>query len=202
MPRLSTELQAQRRQHVLTSAWRRFSEDGFHATSMDDIVAASGMSARAVYRYFPSKDELIDAAAEEALTVLRGIFTRLLESEPAPTPAETITALVDELSDRAANTAYDLSKIAMHAWSEALRRPEAADRTRAFYRDVHGHLAELAVQWRTAGYLTADADPEDVATALVALMPGLIVNQHLVDPVTADQLIAGIASLGANVTED
>ena len=54
MPRLSTELFAQRRQHVLTSAWQCFSRDGFHATSMDDIIAATGMSSSAVYRYFRS----------------------------------------------------------------------------------------------------------------------------------------------------
>jgi len=200
MPRLGTELRAQRRQQVLTSAWGCFSRDGFHATSMDDIIAATGMSARAVYRYFPSKDELIDAAADEALTLLRGFFTRLLGSEPTPTPAETITALVDELAAGSTKVDYDLSKIALHAWSEALRRPEVAARTRAFYRDIRGHLTELALRWRTAGYLTADANPEDVATALVTLMPGLIVNQYLVDPVLADQLISGLAALGATAS--
>jgi AcrR family transcriptional regulator len=200
MPRLSPELRAKRRQHVLTSAWSRFSRDGFHATSMDDIIAATGISARAVYRYFPSKEELIDAAAEEALTLLRDLFTRLLEREPTPTPAETVTALVDELSERSANADYDLSKIAMHAWSEALRRPEVAARTRAFYRDVHGHLTELARRWQAAGYLSTGASPEDMATALVTLMPGLIVNHHLVDPVSADELISGLASLSPTAT--
>jgi len=58
---------AQRRQHILTSAWRCFSRDGFHATSMDDIIAATGMSSSAVYRYFRSKEEIIRASAEEGV---------------------------------------------------------------------------------------------------------------------------------------
>jgi AcrR family transcriptional regulator len=200
MPRLSTELFAQRRQHVLTSAWQCFSRDGFHATSMDDIIAATGMSSSAVYRYFRSKDELIDTSADEALVLLRGFFTRMLDAEPTPTPAATITALVGQLANRPAGLDYDMSKIAMYAWSESLRRPELAVRTAAFYRDVHGYLTELARRWRDAGYLTSDAEPGDVATVLVTQMPGLIVNQHLVDPVSADQLISGLAALGAAAT--
>lgn len=200
MPRITEQRRALRRRQILTCAWTCFSRNGFHATSMDDIIAATGMSTSAVYRYFSGKDELIEAAADEALVLLRGLFTRMRDAEPTPTPAETITALTDELADRSTGLDYDLSKIAMHAWAEALRRADVAERTSEFYRDVHGHLTALAVRWRTAGYLTADANPEDVATVLVTLMPGLIVNQHLVGPVPADQLISGLAALGAATT--
>ena len=59
MPRLSEQTRAQRRQHILTSAWTCFSRDGFHATSMDQVIAQTGMSSSAVYRYFGSKEEII-----------------------------------------------------------------------------------------------------------------------------------------------
>jgi len=189
-----------RRRQILTCAWTCFSRNGFHASSMDDVIAATGTSASGVYRYFSGKEELIDAATDEALELLRGFFIRLLGAQPTPSPTDTITTLVGELANRTTESDYDLSKIAMLAWSEALRRPEVATRTGAFYWDVHGHLAELTAWWRTAGHLPADANPDDVATMLVTLMPGLIVNQHLVDPVEADQLTSGLAALGAAVT--
>ena len=197
MPRLSTETREQRRHHVLVSAWRCFARDGFHATSMDDIIAATGMSSSAVYRYFRSKEELIAAASQEALAQLRELFARLLAQQPAPTPAETIAALVGRLTERSAQADYDLSKIAIHAWAESLRRPELAADTRDLYRDVRGLLAELAQRWVVAGQLAPDADPDAVATVLLTLMPGMIVNQHLVDPVSAPQLVAGLSMLGA-----
>jgi hypothetical protein len=50
MPRVSDKTREQRRQHILTSAWRCFSRDGFHATSIEDVIAATGMSSSAVYR--------------------------------------------------------------------------------------------------------------------------------------------------------
>jgi AcrR family transcriptional regulator len=199
MPRLSTELRAERRRHVLASAWRGFSRDGFHATSMDDIIAATGMSTSAVYRYFSGKDELIEAAADEALTLLRDFFTRMLDTEPTPTPAETITALVDEVASARPDSTTTCRRSPCTPGPKRCAEPDVAEQTGAFYRDVHGHLTELALRWRTAGYLTADANPEDVATVLVTLMPGLIVSQHLVDPVPADQLISGLAALGAAV---
>ncbi len=197
MPRLSSETLEQRRRHVLVSAWRCFARDGFHATSMDDIIAATGMSSSAVYRYYRSKEELIEAASQESLAQLRELFARLLAQEPTPTPAETIGALADQLAKRSADVDYDLSKIAIHAWAESLRRPELAAGTRDFYLDLRVLLTELAQRWRDAGSLTPDADPEAVATVLLTLMPGMIVNQHLVDPVSAAQLVAGLAVLGA-----
>ncbi|MFD4876494.1 TetR/AcrR family transcriptional regulator [Streptomyces sp. NPDC058420] len=197
MPRLSSETLEQRRRHVLVSAWRCFARDGFHATSMDDVIAATGMSSSAVYRYFRSKEELIEAASQESLAQLRELFARLLAQEPTPTPAETIGVLADQLANRSADVDYDLSKIAIHAWAESLRRPELAVGTRDFYLDLRVLLTELAQRWQDAGSLAPDADPEAVATVLLTLMPGMIVNQHLVDPVSAAQLVAGLCVLGA-----
>jgi AcrR family transcriptional regulator len=145
MPRISDDLRARRREHILTSAWSCFARDGFHATSMDDVIAATGMSSSAVYRYFRSKEELIDAAADEALMMTRDLFRRLLAAHPTPSPAQTIAALADELRRRAAHPEYDLFRIVMQT-----------------------------------------------------LMPGLVVLDHLVGDVSADDLAAGLAALGAS----
>jgi AcrR family transcriptional regulator len=91
MPRLSEKTRAQRRQHILTSAWTCFSRDGFHATSMDQVIASTGMSSSAVYRYFSSKEEIIHATAEEGVARVRGIFVALLDRDPVPPPGETLT---------------------------------------------------------------------------------------------------------------
>jgi len=197
VPRIGADLLAQRRRHILTSAWTCFAKAGFHATSMDDVVAASGMSTSAVYRYFASKDELIDATANEALMLVRDLFSRLLATDPLPTPRQTIEALTRELHQRSEHPRYDLSQIVIQAWGEALRRPELKERTRTFYREALAHLTELAQRWTVGGQLPADADPEAVAAVLLTLMPGLIVTHQLVDSASADTLIRGLAALGA-----
>ncbi|MDX6354963.1 MAG: TetR/AcrR family transcriptional regulator, transcriptional repressor of aconitase [Streptomyces sp.] len=197
MPRLSEERREERRRRILTSAWSCFSRNGFHATSMDDVIAETGMSSSAVYRYFRSKDELIDAAADEALALLRDLFGRLLAQRPAPSPAEVIAAMVTEVHDRAAHPQYDLTRIAIQAWGEALRRPPLEGRTRSLYGGVHGQLVELAGRWRAEGQVPPQSDEKEIATVLITLMPGLLVGRHLVAEVSADHLIGGLTALGS-----
>ncbi|MFJ4653407.1 TetR/AcrR family transcriptional regulator [Nocardia sp. NPDC088792] len=200
MPRLGDELWAQRRRHVLTSAWTSFARDGFHATSMDQIIAATGMSSSAVYRYFRSKDDLIDATAQEALELIGGLFARLMAADPPPTPDETLRMLVTDLRGRSEQEGYDLSQLAMQAWTEALRRPHLHEMVTAYYRSTQANFTELARRWQAAAYLGPTADVDAVAALLTTMMPGLIVLEHLGDGTSAAQLIAGISGLASAAT--
>jgi len=199
VPKLSEQTRAQRRQHILTSAWTCFSRGGFHTTSMDQVIAATGMSARAVYRYFGSKEEIIHASAEEGVVRVRGIFLGLLDRDPVPTPAETVTQLVAELRSRMNNPDYDMTRLALQTWAEALRDPVLHERTRGLYLETLGHIAELAGRWRDEGYIPPNSDTNAVAATLFSLMHGLIVMHHLVDDVPADALRNGLSLLGAAV---
>jgi TetR/AcrR family transcriptional regulator, transcriptional repressor of aconitase len=65
MPKVTHEYRDARRDQILSAARRCFLRNGFHATSVQDLVAESGLSSGAVYRYFASKDDVIIAIAEE-----------------------------------------------------------------------------------------------------------------------------------------
>ena len=199
MPRLSDKTRAQRRQHILTSAWMCFSRDGFHATSMDQVIASTGMSSSAVYRYFDSKEEIIRASAEEGVARVREIFVDLLDREPVPTPAETLSLIVAELRSRTNNPDYDMTRLALQTWAEALRDPVLHKRARALYLQTLDHIAELAGRWRDEGYIPPNSDTNAVAATLFSLMHGLIVMHHLVDDVPSDALRNGLSLLGAAV---
>jgi AcrR family transcriptional regulator len=200
MPKLSNETRARRRQHILTSAWTCFSRNGFHATSMDDVIAASGMSSSAVYRYFGSKESLIQATTEEGLAKVRRIFLDLLAYESCPTPAQTLALLVGELNDRADNAEYDMTRIALQTWAEALRDPSLHDRAQALYLETLDAIAELAGRWRDNGYLPAYADTKAVAASLLSLMHGLIVMHHVVRDIPSEELREGVFLLGNAVS--
>jgi AcrR family transcriptional regulator len=197
MPRLSDKTREQRRQHILTSAGRCFSREGFHATSIEDVIAATGMSSSAVYRYFRSKEEIIRASAEVGVAGVRDIFVALLERDPCPTPAETLALLVTELHSRTHNPEYDMTRLAFQTWAEALRDPVLHEHARASYRDALDNIAELAARWRDAGYIPPGADTKAVAATVFSLMHGMLVMHHLVDDVPADVLLRGVSLLGA-----
>jgi AcrR family transcriptional regulator len=199
MPRLSEQTREKRRQHILTSAWRCFSRNGFHATSIEDVIAATGMSSSAVYRYFRSKEEIIRASAEIGVARVGDIFVGLLERDPCPTPAETLALLVAELHARTDNPDYDMSRVALQTWAEALRDPVLHEHARASYRDALDQIAVLTGRWRGEGYIPPNADTNAVAATLFTVMHGLIVMHHLVVDVPADVLRNGLSLLGAAV---
>lgn len=81
-----------RRELLLQSAADLFSAKGYHAVGIDDIGAAAGISGPGVYRHFPSKQALLEALCDRAMTtMLEG--ARGIPSAHAD-PAEALDALV------------------------------------------------------------------------------------------------------------
>lgn len=84
---------AEKRQHIIETAYTLFKRDGFHATGIDRIIAEAEVAKMTMYRHFPSKDGLI----VEVLNWRTDRFKRQLDrlSEAAMTPDEKITAVFD-----------------------------------------------------------------------------------------------------------
>jgi AcrR family transcriptional regulator len=53
------------RERLLESAKTLFSQRGYYATSVEEIVASAGLSKGAFYFYFKSKEELFKSLVEE-----------------------------------------------------------------------------------------------------------------------------------------
>ncbi len=60
-----------RRQKLLDFATERFAQNGFHPTSVSDIVDGIGVGKGVFYWYFPSKDDLLLEILREALVDVR-----------------------------------------------------------------------------------------------------------------------------------
>jgi TetR/AcrR family transcriptional regulator, regulator of mycofactocin system len=70
------------REQVGRVALELFAADGFDATTLDDIGAAVGISRRSLFRYFPSKNDMVWGEFEQVLGRLR----TELEAAPADLP--------------------------------------------------------------------------------------------------------------------
>src|SRR5258708_1484885 len=62
----------QRRQQLFEVARERFAQQGFHATSMDEIAEAAGVTKPVLYQHFPSKRALYVELLEETGRQLLG----------------------------------------------------------------------------------------------------------------------------------
>src|SRR2546423_6618510 len=65
MPRVSDEHLDARRRQIIDAAIVCFARDGFHRATMQDVCREAHLSAGAIYRYFSSKDAIIEAIADE-----------------------------------------------------------------------------------------------------------------------------------------
>src|SRR5262245_66644059 len=70
----------QRRQQLFDVARDRFGAQGFHATSMDEIAEAAGVTKPVLYQHFPSKRalyvELLEETGRQLLTTLADATSR------------------------------------------------------------------------------------------------------------------------------
>lgn len=73
---------------VVASAVRLFTANGYEATTMDDIAAASGTSRRSLFRNFGSKEDILFAEHD----ALFDTVVAYLEASPEDDPAATIRA--------------------------------------------------------------------------------------------------------------
>ncbi len=67
------------RERILAAALELFAERGYLGTSIGEIEAAAGLSPRsgALYKHFPSKDELFEAALSERIAAIDSFNSRL-----------------------------------------------------------------------------------------------------------------------------
>src|SRR5262245_34338212 len=118
MPRVSDAHLAARRQQILDAARRCFLRNGFHMTSMQDVIAEAGLSVGAVYRYFGGKNEIITAIAEQYAGEIIDILGARID-DPSRPLAEVMDTAVDLID---ANTGPDgMMRLALQVWSEAMR---------------------------------------------------------------------------------
>lgn len=192
MPRVSEEYRSERRERILLAAARCFARDGFHATSMDTVIAEAGLSAGAVYGYYRGKDELVRAAARRAMEIVGGGLPGVTA---APTPAAMLAGLLTHLDGLEDRLGFDPTRVAIQAWGEAARDETVRALLQEGYGVIRGHLADAVRRWQATGAVAAGADPDEVAKTLFGLVPGYIVQRHLLGDVRPDAYAAGIAAL-------
>jgi AcrR family transcriptional regulator len=179
MPRVSQQYRDARRREILEAAGRCFAEKGFHSTSMQDFFAASGLTAGLVYRYFPSKDELIATLAAEALAQLHAGVEEAIGTEEPPGTEEVLARLLrtlDELDSR-----EGLARVAVQVWGEALVNPAVGAIATAGIARLQAALERLVRTAQEAGQLDPGLDPAYAARVLFSILPGFLIQRAL-DP--------------------
>jgi TetR/AcrR family transcriptional regulator, transcriptional repressor for nem operon len=184
------------RARIVAAAADLVHRHGAAATSLDAVLAAAGASKSQLYHYFADKDALILAVVEQQAEHVLADNEKLLAN----------------LHDLAGLKAWRDAIVAAHAQSlaaegcplgslvgELAGKPRYRAALALGFARWRGYFADGFFRMRTAGKLGPDADPERLATAVIAAMQGgMLLAQAENDAaplaVALDMAVAQVAS--------
>lgn len=128
------------RARILEAARGAFADQGYDATTNKAIAAAAGLTAPALYHYFPSKVDIYRATCEEVYGRLETMF-RGGQTHGAPL-AERLAAVISAIEKA---HAHDPSVVAFIVGlnDEARRHPEIASALRPAQASLMAEVASL-----------------------------------------------------------
>jgi AcrR family transcriptional regulator len=155
------------RQAILEAAIERFGRDGFRATSVADIARDAGVGGTVAYAYFPNKEALFLAAADEdaAAVIEEGQVTVMLDR--ANWRASLMTTLV------AAVERHPLARRLLGGLEPGLTgRVIEAPALAELRKTIAARLADEQL----AGTVRPDIDPSVIANGTVAIVLSLLMS--------------------------
>ena len=173
MPRISAAREEATRRRILNAAREVFVDKGLDGASIDDVVAAAGLSVGAIYNYFPTKDELIRQCIDHA--VKEETAALLADTQAAGSATERIDRGLRGWWKYTLDVPGGAAFLAQ-AWGAASRRPLIRDlMARRFERGVtvNSLLFRACVEH---GELPAGLDIDGLARTVQALLDGMILE--------------------------
>ena len=179
MPKVSETHISERRKQILDAAARCFARNGFHQTTMRDIYREAGLSPGAIYHYFSSKEEIIEACARDRQDSRVPRIERALQKDGT---LQILEALVDQRVERLQRPETEVElRMRVNSWAEAQRSPTVRETLLWAWNNGLQRLEEVIIQAQRKGEINPDLNPLAVARLLLALADGLAL-QKTVDP--------------------
>lgn len=175
MPKVKPETLAIRREEILQAAETCFSRQGFHQTTIQDVIRESGLSAGCIYGHFTSKEELIQAIGESRHardSVL------LAASDPDQDPLQSLRAIARAfLGDLQKEQGLRARRVALQLWAEALRDDVVRDQVTNGIREPIALIVDLLRRGQRSGAIGRAIQPRAAARAVVAMFQGFVLQR-------------------------
>lgn len=160
-------VRGQGRESLLEVAVGEFITRGYDATSMEDLSRAAGITKSSFYHHFASKEALLRAALERALS---GLFALL--DEPGATAGPALARLRHIVRGQVAVLQGDLPYVTLLLRVRGNTETErwALEQRRAF----DGQIAALVLEAVEAGEIRAGVEPALAARLLSGLVNSVV----------------------------
>jgi AcrR family transcriptional regulator len=156
---------AERRQALIDTAIRVFSDGSYRGTTTAEIARAAGVSEPILYRHFASKRDLYLAALDHVWGKMRAVWEEALaESANVREAFEAIGRSHVSVHD----CKFQMAELWVQALGEAAEDPELREHLRRHMREVHDFMADVIRQGQEQGVLKAARNADSEAWTFLA----------------------------------
>lgn len=131
-----------RRNQVLDAASECFRREGFHGCSTATICQVAGISPAGLYRYFASKEAMVEAIAEREESDMAELVRRMEQDSGGGNLATRLTRRTQEMVERNSNPAA--VGLMLELAAEAARNPAVANILQRTDRAVKKRFLDMA----------------------------------------------------------
>lgn len=167
----------QTRERILIEAAHLFQKQGFQATSLSEILAATNLKKGALYFHFASKDEIALAALERARIELSNFLDNALSS---PNPQEALNCYFSSLLTWHQEKGFVGGCI---FGNTALEMGDSDERFASYVASVFEdwiiRLRNVVEEAQLAGIVRNDITADSIAQHMVAVTEGAIMLDRL-----------------------
>lgn len=179
-------------ERLLAATRACIAEQGVAGATSREIATAAGTNLQAITYHYGSKDRLVARALVETV---REWVEPALDVMAAPgDPATQMLSAVQALTERFERRRVDAPAL-LEALALAPRMPELRTAVLDLWSDLRRQLATHLTALRADGHVGAWVDPDTMATLLVAVANGLVLQ------VTVDRLGPSMPQLSAQFAQ-
>ncbi|MGR8979805.1 MAG: TetR/AcrR family transcriptional regulator [Gammaproteobacteria bacterium] len=159
------------KERILHTASNLFYTQGINSTGVDSIVKAAGTTKMSLYKYFPSKDDLVLAHLRKSGAQMRMKIGAVL-NHPALAPRAKLLAVFDVFDELLALPEFRGCPLINASAEYAIEGNPVQKAAAEFYDEFRRTLAEMARQAEINNSM-------ELACQLVLLITGAIVTEQL-----------------------
>ncbi|MFI5020716.1 MAG: TetR/AcrR family transcriptional regulator [Alphaproteobacteria bacterium] len=154
-----------------------FVSQGYHATTLEDIAAAAGLTKGAVYFYFGSKSAvLVDLLGR----VQRIVVERMMEAveRAGPSPTEKLVAFLHNQAMLGVTHRDEVLLLILMSLELGGRDADVSERISDIYRRLNQFIAALIRRGQKAGEFRDDVPVKELSAVLMANHDGTFLEWH------------------------
>jgi len=175
----------EKRREIVEAALVLFAQKGVTRTTIQEIADAAGIGKGTVYEYFKSKDDILAMSFDYIREESDRLIAEKLQN--VTDPVEKLKLTVDGFLSSFQTLPENTWEILLVFWAEgilnspreSLGGEEAAFDLRSMYEEYNEFVASLLQEGIEVGIYRQDIDSYTLASSLIGLLDGLMLQQVL-----------------------